>query len=311
MCVSVESSCCTHGAGPLFHGHTRNTSPPKSDAKQVEKQEEVKVDGEAEGEQNEDLSAGAPVGPEEGASAIFIERLSPEVDKAKLAHDVAHRGQWPVSASAVPCPVLDRDGGPVRWREYVWCSQKFVDRTGKAQEKKIQQFQDRVGTRQEFLSTFKRKILEWLPHKQHLEWDSLWQRLRPQAPTQPETMESVSGDHSLKLQNMPLGEVEVRIDFIKNAELKSPNEAQREYFVHQYMSLLCCVIHWKSLDDRGNPVLRTRTFMFCSDDRKHDGVFAAHCLAYLAKNVRPLLLGLLVFLYVLFATYICLGLITG
>ncbi len=27
--------------------------------------------------------------------------------------------------------------------------------------------------------------------------------------------------------------------------------------------------------------------MFCSDDKKHDGVFAAHALKYLAKKVIP------------------------
>ena len=86
---------------------------------------------------------------------------------------------------------------------------------------------------------------------------------------------------------MPIGNVEIRIDFIQNAELKSPNEAQQEFFLHQYLSLLCTVVQWKTLDSQNREVLRTRTYMFCSHDRRHDGVFAAACLRHLLEKVHP------------------------
>ena len=51
---------------------------------------------------------------------------------------------------------------------------------------------------------------------------------------------------------------------------------------------MCAVVQWKTRDVLGGEILRTQTYMFCSDDRKHDGVFAAHCLEYLAREVISL-----------------------
>ena len=279
----VDTEACNHGAGLLFHDHIRTTrQSAKSDKKKqgteekIDKKEDAdqKAGPAAENDQAEGLAEGAPASEADGATAIVIERASM---KPQRELDVKQRGHWPIaSAAGTGCPVLEGTG-VVRWREYVWCVQKFIDRSGKAQEKKVQQFQDCSGTRQEFLGTYKRKILEWLPHKQHLQWDRTWQRNL--------FIVNESTEYSLKTNNLSLGEVEVRIDFIKNAEMRSPVEAQREYFIHQYLSLLCAVVQWKTLDEEGNHVLRTRTYMFCSDDHKHDGAFASHCLKYLAEEV--------------------------
>ena len=221
----------------------------------------------------------------ESTSPIELIPDNPDKLKAQLAHDVAQLGSWPIVATEHACPVLSGTG-VVRWREYRWCTQKYVDRAGELQEKKVQVFQDCTGTRQEFLATFKRKLLTWLPHRQQLQWDRLWQRKKKRdAPTLlSATSEVVTEAFSDKVKNMCVGEVDVRIDFIKNAELRSPNQAQREYFIHQYLSLLCTVVQWKTVN-QGVETLHTHTNMFCSDDRKHDGVFAAHCLRHLAKEV--------------------------
>ena len=74
--------------------------------------------------------------------------------------------------------------------------------------------------------------------------------------------------------------------------MRSPDQVPREFFVHQYLSLLCAVIQWKTVSADGTIMLRTQIYMFCSDDRKHDGVYAAHCLARLATDVIPHLEGL-------------------
>jgi hypothetical protein len=78
------------------------------------------------------------------------------------------------------------------------------------------------------------------------------------------------------------------MDFIQNAELKNPIQAQREFFVHQYVSLLCMVVQWKTVEDEAE-TLRTRTILFMSDDKKHDGAFAAFCLKHLISQVLPVL----------------------
>ena len=57
--------------------------------------------------------------------------------------------------------------------------QKFVTKRGQAKEKKLYVMQDVTGSRQEFLATFKRKILEWLPHRRHKLWDDTWGKTRP------------------------------------------------------------------------------------------------------------------------------------
>ncbi len=122
-----------------------------------------------------------------------------------------------MAAGQAGCSVLEGTGF-VRWREYQWCKQKYVDRKGVPQEKRIQVFQERTGTRQEFLATFKRKLVEWLPHRMHLEWDSIWQSKRlpsVSAPSvQSEVVEPVTETCSAKIRNMPIGEVEVRIGIL-------------------------------------------------------------------------------------------------
>ena len=252
-----------------------------------------------------------PVG-DDGTSAVSLEPMMVATEAALLAHDVKSLGVWPLQSGHAACPVL-LCAENVNWREYRWCLQAYVDRAGKAQEKKVQVYQECHGTRQEFLARFKRKILEWLPHRQHLEWDRMWQSNSisssvslhvidgrssvPVVPLRGSETSSVPlrgsetnsvplcGDHSKKIDNMVLGEVDARIDFIKNAELKSPNQAQREYFVHQYLSLLCTVVQWKVVNADQREELRTRTYMFCSEDRHHDGAFAAYSLKYLATEV--------------------------
>ena len=168
--------------------------------------------------------------------------------------------------------------GHVNWREYRWCRQSYIDRTGKVKEKAIQVYRDCRGTRQEFLATFKRKTLAWLSHRQHLEWDRMNQNNK-------DCSDACAGPHSQRVATMDLGDVHVRMDFIQNAEMHSPNEAQREFFVHQYLSLLCAVVQWKDLDEREQEFLRTQTIMFCSDDRKHDGTYTTHCLRHLVTQV--------------------------
>ena len=66
-----------------------------------------------------------------------------------------------------------------------------------------------------------RKLLTWLPHKRQLLWDDLWQRNG--------AVNGVLGCE--RVRTMLPGQVHVRLDFIKNAELRSPNQAQREYFI--------------------------------------------------------------------------------
>jgi hypothetical protein len=166
--------------------------------------------------------------------------------------------------------------GTVNWREYRWSVQRYIDRAGKVVEKSIQVLTDCRGSRTEFLATFKRKLLAWLEHRQHLQWDRMWQN---------NNVSVDDGEHSLRVANMAPGDVHVRIDFIKNAELHSPNQAQREYFIHQYLSLLCAVVQYKTVDKHQREELHSRTIMFCSNDKKHDGVFTADCLEHLATKV--------------------------
>jgi hypothetical protein len=92
---------------------------------------------------------------------------------------------------------------------------------------------------------------------------------------------------SRRVANLRPGEVEIRIDFIKNAEMHSPVEAQREFFTHQYLSLLAMVVQWKVVDDNDQVTLHSRTIMYMSDDKKHDGVFAAYSLTHAIKEVIP------------------------
>ena len=158
--------------------------------------------------------------------------------------------------------------------------------------------QDVTGSRQEFLATYKRKILEWLPHRRHKLWDDTWGKTRPAPELHSESSAPVGADCSERVRTMRPGEVSVRIDFIQNAELRSPLAVQREYFSSQYVSLLCAVVQWKTVDSTTtssssssscsapSEQLHTRTYMFMSDDRKHDGAYAAYCLEHLAKQVQ-------------------------
>ena len=87
-----------------------------------------------------------------------------------------------------------------------------------------------------------------------------------------------------RIVNLLPGEAEVRMDFIQNAGI----QAQREFFVHQYVSLLCMVVQWKTVEDE-TETLRTRTILYMSDDKIHDGAFAALCLKHLISQVLPVL----------------------
>jgi len=115
----------------------------------------------------------------------------------------------------------------------------------------------------------------------------MWQHHAPKSSPAADQVKSVNSNISERVRLMRPDEVYVRLDFIQNAELKSPEQVQREYFCHQYMSLLCTVVQWKTVDEQGCETLRSQTYMFCSDDKKHDGVFAAHALKYLAEKVIP------------------------
>ena len=106
-------------------------------------EEEGKKDNAQEGKEEKD---GAQEEDDDGSSPIVVEPTCSEI-KAQLLHDVKTRGVWPICADKGGCPVLEGTGG-CRWREYEWATQKFVDRRGVLQEKKIQVFQDRTGTRQ-------------------------------------------------------------------------------------------------------------------------------------------------------------------
>ena len=161
LLASVE---CKHGAGPLFRDHAR-VDYSKSD----ESCEDKKADPELEG------GDGVEADADEVATAISFTPCSPSVVAERLKKDVVSRGVWPVLASQAGCPVLEGKG-MAKWREYRWVEQKFVDRKGSLQEKKTQVLKEITGSRQEFLATFKRKLLEWLPHRQHLLWDKKWQR---------------------------------------------------------------------------------------------------------------------------------------
>ena len=136
----------------------------------------VSSQGDAEGKEakegdDEGVPEGQPAGTDEGPTTIETDQAA---QQAQVDHDLKSRGVWPIAAGKTPCAVLEGPGF-ARWREYQWCVQKYVDRKGVPQEKKVQVFQDRTGSRQEFLATYRRKILEWLPHRQHLEWDRMWQ----------------------------------------------------------------------------------------------------------------------------------------
>ena len=120
-------------------------------------------------------------------------------------------------------------------------------------------------------------MLNWLPHKRQLLWDDLWQHNG--------VVDGVLGCE--RVRTMRPGHVHVRLDFIKNAELRSPNQAQREYFISLGLSLLCVVVQW-----RVDGELRSRTFMYLSEDRKHDGSFAEWAMAHLVQHIIPSLPGL-------------------
>jgi hypothetical protein len=106
--------------------------------------------------------------------------INPSAHKVAVqrAQDVAQLGSWPLRVGT-PCPFVESQGF-TRWREYRWAVQQYVDRSGAPKESKLQVMQEVTGTKQEFLATFKRKLLQWLPHMQHKRWDDMWQRKKPQ-----------------------------------------------------------------------------------------------------------------------------------
>ena len=53
------------------------------------------------------------------------------------------------------------------------------------------------------------------------------------------------------------------------------------------MSLLCAVIQWKTYKD-GVEELQSKTVMFMSPDRKHDGAFAVYGLRHLVPLISTL-----------------------
>ena len=303
--MRLGSTACQHGAGKLFDGHVRLTLPARLQAQEEDGKQAAEQNDQAENESFEDEVAEGSPEPETEARPTSFEMDTAARD-AQLLVDLQTRGIWPITADQAQngggCPVLEGQG-MVRWREYQWCVQRYVDRAGKAQEKKVQVFVTRTGSRQDFLATYKRKVLEWLPHRLHLGWDLKWQRNSPDPSTFTELVDSstepVTSSSSEKVRNMVPGEVEIRIDFIKNAEMKSPNQAQREFFISQYLSLHCAVVQWKTVGDLGVEVLHSQTYMFCSDDSHHDGAFAAHTLAYLVKEVYS------VFFVPLYARFSC------
>jgi len=271
-CASA-SDMCAHGAGPLLRGHSRtNEEPEKKEEEKEEKEDDVDEDEAAEHiDEGEDLCVRLEAQP-----AVVARRAR------QLLQDRATLGVWPIQSGAAACPAYETQSS-CKWREYQWVEQSFVDRDGKHQNRKNQVLVEQSGVRQDFLATFKRKLLAWLPHKQHLLWDDFW-------------YQNAFVNEELgceRVRTMQVGDVHVRLDFIKNAELRSPHQAQREFFVSLGLSLLCAVVQWKVADADGKRMLRSRTVMFMSDDRKHDGVFAGWGMDYLVSNVIPTLPGLL------------------
>jgi hypothetical protein len=285
--MSSASKECSHGAGALLAGHNRCSHG---------KEPHAQAQGEAdEGEGEEEAQQ---PGPEDDVIDLTITPLDPGKLAEQLARDCKARGVWPIRAGAAGCPVLER-AVPFKWNEYRWVKQSYVDRSGKLKENSIQVMKEVTGTRPEFLATFKRKLLQWLPHRLHHQWDSMWQKKRRAARAPVSDIQQsapVSDDCSERARNMCVGEVDVRIDFIQNAELRTPNQVQREFFVHQYASLLCAVLQWKTCINN-ETVLHTRTIMFMSDDKKHDGAFAAHALNHLALEVLAHALRVCLFVF--------------
>ena len=267
MKCAAAADTCTHGCGPLFAGHMRTaTSEEKKQEGEEEEEEEKEILGVCENDGSRDIQA-------EPQAELKARR------QLQMEKDLAVRGFWPVRpGDHGGCPVLE-GVGVCKWREYQWTIQHFVDRKGVHREKKNQVLVEVEGTRQEFLATFKRKLLLWLPHKRLLLWDKMWSLNR-----------EVDGQVcSQRVKNMPVGQVDVRIDFIKNAELRSPNQAQREYFISIGLSLLCAVVQWKTESVQEGQELHSRTCMYMSSDRKHDGAFAAFAMENLLKSIPELL----------------------
>ena len=262
---AASHDTCGHGPGPLLAKHSRFDHETK------EEDLEENDDHEMDDRDPEDITQSSH------QSSVTVTPVP--ISMEQLQNDVANLGNWPLLPGHT-CPVLSASG-PAKWREYRKSIQQYVDKKGALKKKTIMILQEVTGTRVQFLATFKRKLLEWLPHKRHLLWDKMWQKKRVHPGNNDDK------PCSLRVANMKLGEVEIRIDFIKNAELRSPDEAQREFFNHQYVSLLCAVAQWKALDaDTGQEVLRSRTYMFTSDDRCHDGAYATWCLDWLVQRVR-------------------------
>ena len=199
----TASKSCVHQKGPLLEGHARCTplphsnpiisnnsnnsssapsssssanrppnnpdNPDESPHSYSSQLEEKEQDSEM-NEQNDEA-------PHPGAE-IDDANLQPNVIKKQLQHDLSNRGSWPLKPNC-SCEVLNSPG-ITKWREYRWVVQSYVDRSSKLCESKIQVMQDVTGSRQEFLATYKRKLLEWLPHMQHKRWDNMWQRNRKQ-----------------------------------------------------------------------------------------------------------------------------------
>jgi hypothetical protein len=274
---------CSHGAGVLFRGHARSPIPDDQKESKREEEKEAEEDRAADGvgEDNEHEvvqldDAGLHV-QSEAQEAVRARRTK------QMIADCAARGVWPIQPGAHGCcPVLEAAGPPCKWREYQWVDQSFVDREGKHQQRKNQVLVEMSGTRQEFLATFKRKLLSWLPHKRHLLWDEMWY--------QNSIVDDVLGCE--RVRTMLIGDVHARLDFIKNADLRSPHQAQREYFISIGLSLLCAVVQWKVINADATVELHSRTVMFMSDDRKHDGAFAAWGAKYLVSTIIPSLPGL-------------------
>ena len=192
------NEACSHGCGPLLSGHERR---PKEEKKRAD------VDDDDDGEEQKEIDQGV----EAGASKVHSESQA-TVDarrEAQMRHDCGTRGVWPLPAGSAGCPVLEAPGSAT-WREYQCKFHHFVDRTGTHREKKAQVLVEVKGTRQQFLATFKRKLLQWLPHKRHLLWDAHWQK------------NTLVCDESCseRIRQMRPGQVDVRVDFIKNAEVR-------------------------------------------------------------------------------------------
>ena len=281
-CAS-ENKSCAHGCGHSFV-ITSALLPRNQEKKSNEKENSAPgEDQEQESNENENSDdeeeAKEISGPEDGAAGV-----KDEAPKVRTCGGAPRCGDG-ARSETTGCVAYS---GGTRWlsrpgrcwtmyvREYQWIISSFIDRSGEHKAKKTLVLKDVSGTRQQFLATFKRKLLCWLPHKRQLLWDKMWQKNR------------VDADFTERSKNMQPGDVHVRIDFIKNAELHSPHEAQREFFVHQYLSLMCAVVQWKVTNTEGVAELRSQTFMYMSDDRKHDGAFASFCVKDLVSRVPNL-----------------------